>query len=116
MIGQALPVYQGYASQYGHGLGNVLGGLVRSALPMVTKFAKSTGTKLLETGLNAVGNAIKRRKPSHTTKSKKKRKVQHVTRTTSHTKPRHKRKMPPGQPNRIPVKQTVRKPRDIFSK
>jgi len=41
MIGHGVPVYRGYASQYGHGFGNVLGGLVRSALPIVGKIAKS---------------------------------------------------------------------------
>ena len=40
MIGHALPVYQGYRSQYGHGLGNVLGGVMRAAIPFVSKLAK----------------------------------------------------------------------------
>lgn len=33
MIGHGVPVYQGYASQYGHGLGNVLRGYMRRAIP-----------------------------------------------------------------------------------
>jgi len=116
MIGHALPVYQGYASQYGHGLGNVLGGLVRSALPFVGKFAKSAGAKLLETGLDVVGNALKKKKVSHRSRSKRKRKLHRVKRSTPHTNIAHKRKMPPGQPTSRPAKIKARKLRDIFSK
>jgi len=116
MIGHALPVYHGYASQYGHGLGNVLGGLVRAALPLVGKFAKSAGAKLLETGLDVVGNALKKKKVSKRSKSNTKQKTHHVKRSTPHTKITHKRKMPPGQRTSRPAKLKATKARDIFSK
>ena len=35
MNGYGMPVYTGYASQHGYGLGDVLGGLVRSAIPFI---------------------------------------------------------------------------------
>ena len=63
-IDHAIPVYQGYASQYGHGLGNVLGGLIRSAMLFMGKVGKVAGTKLLETGLHYVSNNLKKKKPS----------------------------------------------------
>lgn len=125
MIGHALPVYRGYASQYGYGLGNVLGGLVRSALPMIGNIAKSAGAKLLKTGLDAAGNALikrthsrvsKKRKASQAPKSNKKRKFHHAKRSTSHTKIVHKRKTPPGQSVSRAVKAKAKKPRDIFAK
>ena len=57
-----IPVYQGYASQYGRGLGNVLGGLVRAAIPFVKKVAKSAGAKLLNAGVNFVAGQVNKRK------------------------------------------------------
>lgn len=115
MIGHSIPVYQGYASQYGHGLGNVLGGLIRSALPIVGKIAKSAGSQLLETGLNYVQNKIKRKRSPSAPKHAKRRKVtRQVKRTTSHPPIRHKRKTPPGNPVRT-IKRK-KSPRDIFSK
>ena len=45
MIGHGVPVYQGYASQYGHGLGNVLRGYMRRAIPILKPWMKSTGKR-----------------------------------------------------------------------
>lgn len=66
MIGHALPVYQGYSSQYGHGLGNVLGGVMRAAVPLLGKFAKKAGTQLLDTGIDFLQRQVtrKRKAPS----------------------------------------------------
>ena len=64
MIGHALPVYRGYSSQYGHGLGNVLGGVVRAAVPFMANFAKKAGTKLLHEGVNFLQQKIAKRKAS----------------------------------------------------
>ena len=114
MIGHSIPVYQGYASQYGHGLGNILGGLVRSAIPIVGKIAKATGTQLLETGLNYISKKIKKRKASsHAPTVRKRSKTKHVNRTISQPKGVHKRKTPPGKP----VRRSKRNKgaRDIFS-
>lgn len=114
MIGHSIPVYQGYSSQYGHGLGNVLGGLVRSAMPIVGKIAKSAGAQLLETGLDFVKNKLKRsRANSSSRRPKKRRKSRQVKRTTSQLSVVHKRKTPPGKP----VRRSKRKkaPRDIFA-
>lgn len=114
MIGHSMPVFQGYSSQYGHGLGNVLGGLVRSAMPIVGKIAKSAGAQLLETGLDFVKQKIKRRRTSSTSRHPRKRmKTRQVKRTTSQIPITHKRKIPPGRP----VRRSKRKKtaRDIFS-
>lgn len=62
MIGHALPVYSGYSSQYGHGLGNVLGGVVRAAVPYVTEFAKKAGVKLLSKGLDYLQEKITKKR------------------------------------------------------
>ena len=96
MIGYGLPVYQGYASQYGRGLGNVLGGLVRAALPFVSKMAKSAAPKVLEHGLNLLSKHVKP-----------------VKRTISRPRKAIKRKAPPGKPAKKAKK--PRKTQDIFT-
>ena len=94
MIGHGLPVYQGYASQYGRGLGNVLGGLVRAALPFVSKMAKTAAPKVLEHGLNLLSKHVQKR-------------------TVSRPRKGLKRKAPPGKPAKKAKK--PRKTQDIFT-
>ena len=101
MIGHGVPVYGGYASQYGHGLGNVLGGIVRAAIPVVKPLMKSAGKQLLLAG----AHHIKRRLTKKLTVQKK--------RSPLHGTVKHKRKSPPGK--RSVKKKTKRKPRDIFA-
>jgi hypothetical protein len=66
MIGYGMPVYSGYASQHGYGLGNVLGGIFRSALPMVGSIAKnaakSAANTALSSGLQMSKNRMKKKK------------------------------------------------------
>lgn len=113
MIGNSFPVYKGYASQYGHGLGNVLGGLIRAALPVVGKIAKTAGTQLLKTGLEFVGNQLKKKQPSML--ERRRLKTRRVKRTVLHPKFMHKRKTPPGQPLRRSKRRKANSGRDIFS-
>lgn len=108
MIGEGMPVYRGYASQYGHGLGNVLGGLIRAALPTVSKIAKSAGTKLLDSGVQYVAKQV--RKKTGTRKSRR------VKRTISQPKHMNKSRVPPGRAvkkKRVTKRKTQR---DIFAK
>ena len=106
MIGHALPVYQGYASQYGHGLGNILGGLVRSALPVVSRVAKAAGAELLKTGIKAI---------KHKKATRHRQRPMRATPILQPTKSIHKRKGPPGK--RVSRKKTTKRshPRDIFA-
>lgn len=96
-----IPVYQGYASQYGHGLGNVLGGVARAALPIVKSIAKKAGAQLLDQGINFVQDKILKRKRKP------------VKRATSTRPAQHKRRKPPGKPVRKSTRK--RKARDIFT-
>ena len=99
MIGHALPVFQGYSSQYGHGLGNVLGGVFRAAVPLLGKFAKKAGTQLLDTGINYLQDKVlkKRKAPQHTPKlPAKRRKVIIKKKKTGSRSVAHKRR-PPGK-------------------
>ena len=66
MRGSGLPVYRGYSSQYGAGLGNVLGGLLRvavprllkKAIPLLTPMVKSGVHRLLDQGINTLSTRL----------------------------------------------------------
>ena len=52
--GNGMNVFHGAPGQRGHGLGSVLSGLFRSALPMIENFGKQA----LKTGLNVVTDVV----------------------------------------------------------
>ena len=72
MIGGGLPVYQGYSSQFGFGLGNVLGGVIRSAVPLIAPLAKDVGRKLLLAGAERLQRKIPLKRPSKRKNMKRK--------------------------------------------
>ena len=73
MIGGGVPVYQGYSSQYGYGLGNVLGGIIRAAVPMITPIAKDVGRKLLKAGMRKLRKPTKRKRKAANNPPRKRR-------------------------------------------
>jgi len=50
--------YRGRRYQRGHGLGNILSGLIRAALPTLKRTAISVGKDILHTGLNQGGKVV----------------------------------------------------------
>ena len=97
MIGHGLPVYHGYASQYGHGLGNILGGIVRSAIPFVKPVLKSVGRNIVLDGTKKIQRALQKKKG---VKRSKRKKVKN-------------NKVPPGK--RVRKTKSSKGPRDIFA-
>jgi hypothetical protein len=70
--GSGMPYYQGSPGQRGHGLGSVLSGLFRSAMPMIKRGLAFFGRQALKTGLEVAndvaegqsfGNSARRRVP-----------------------------------------------------
>ena len=66
--------YRGYRSDYGAGLGNVLSGLLRQAVPLVAPAVKNLGKTLISAGANKLQNLIEDKlgpyaQPTHTTPS-----------------------------------------------
>ena len=68
--GSGMPVFAGYRGQRGHGLGSMLSGLFRSAMPMIKRGLAFFGRQALRTGAQiandvadgeSVGNSAKRR-------------------------------------------------------
>ena len=54
--GSGMPVFQGYQGQRGHGLGSMLSGLFRSAVPMLKRGLATFGRHALKTGLEIAGD------------------------------------------------------------
>ena len=50
-----MPVYRGH---YGAGLGNVLAGVARQAIPLIAPFARRIGSSLINRGLSALYNVV----------------------------------------------------------
>ena len=101
MIGHGMPVYSGYATQQGYGLGNVLGGLFRAAIPVAKRAAKNAARAALNTGLQMVQKKLAAPKKKKATKGPPK------------TVRKNKRKGPPGKRVSTAKKQRVD---DVFSK
>lgn len=57
-IGRGQKFYRGRRYQRGHGLGNVLGNLFRTAMPFLKKTATSVGKDLLKSGARAGSHAL----------------------------------------------------------
>lgn len=60
--GGTMNVFRGRRSQRGHGIGGVLKGLFRSAMPLIKKGAKSLGKIALETGVQVANDVMSGKK------------------------------------------------------
>ena len=56
--GGGMPVFRGSRSQRGHGIGSVLGGLFRSALPFLKSGVQALGKHVLKTGMNIANDVV----------------------------------------------------------
>ena len=56
--GSGIPAYAGVPSQRGHGLGSILGGLFRGALPLLKNIGKTVGKQLLKSGLEVASDVV----------------------------------------------------------
>ena len=69
-VGHGLPVFHGSSAQRGHGLGNILGALFRSAVPLLKRGAKTLGKEALRTGVEIVGDVVEGRSIRDAAKSR----------------------------------------------
>ena len=56
--GSGIPVFSGSRGQKGHGLGSLLGGLFRSAMPMIKRGLATFGKHALKTGLEIANDVV----------------------------------------------------------
>ena len=57
-VGEGLPVFFGAKLQRSHGLGNLFGGLIRSAMPLIKTGALALGKGAEKTGLGVAGDLL----------------------------------------------------------
>lgn len=56
--GSGLPVFVGARTQKGHGIGSILGGLFRSAVPLIKKGVSTLGKQALRSGVEFAGDLL----------------------------------------------------------
>jgi hypothetical protein len=56
--GGEMPVFTGARTQRGHGLGNILSGLLRRIFPFIKQNAKMVGTRALKTGMEIADDVL----------------------------------------------------------
>ena len=57
-VGQGVPVFEGATLQRGYGLGGILSGLLRSAVPLIKQGVKTLGKHALRTGVNIATDTL----------------------------------------------------------
>ena len=63
-------MFSGRRYQRGHGLGSILGGLFKAAMPLLKKGAKTLEREALKTGLNIAGDVVQGRNIKQAAKSR----------------------------------------------
>ena len=58
-IGGSMPVFRGATMQRGYGLGGMLKGLFKSAVPLLKQSGKLFGKRALQSGINIAQNVMK---------------------------------------------------------
>ena len=110
-VGHGLPYFAGASHQRGHGLGAILGGLARAALPALKQLAvplvkrgtKALANAALSAGANVIQDVLTRNQ--NPVKSLKKRVKQGLVNTVHQTLI-----PPPGEPSKGIRKRRVRRP------
>ena len=113
--------FKGAPMQRGHGLGNILGGLFRSALPMIKRGARAIGKEALKTGVGVAADVLDGQNVKTATKKRARKAGANITaraqRALSDDSPPRKKPLkrkPTGASGRkAPSKRTKRTP-DIF--
>ena len=106
--GNGVPVFSGPRTQRGHGLGSVLGGLFKSASPLLKQGAKLLGKHALKTGIRVASDVAAGKDFKTAAKAGLKSGLKKTA--SDLTKLAVKRLRPPGD------RQTKRRKQDIFDK
>lgn len=79
-VGRGYPVFRGAPTQKGFGLGNILGGLFRTAMPLLKQGAKTLGRQALRTGLGIAQDALEGKNIKSAAQSRLKQTGRHMAR------------------------------------
>ena len=92
--------FRGARIQRGYGLGNILGGLFRSALPILKKGAKALGKQALQTGVEIASDALSGQNVKTSANQRLRQAGLQMTSLASRQLSK-KRKTPPSKNNRL---------------
>ena len=109
--GGSLPVFRGARTQSGYGLGSMLKGMLRSAIPLIKEGGKYLGKKALQTGINVAQDVLDGKNVKRATSSNLKEMARNVQ--SDFGKGKNKRRRPNRKRTSIP-KAKRRKTSDIF--
>ena len=76
--GKGYPVFAGRRYQRGHGLGSIVGGLFKAAIPLLRKGANTIGREALTAGLHIAGDVVEGRNIKQAAESRLKSKGQNL--------------------------------------
>ncbi len=79
-LGRGYPVFRGAPTQKGYGLGNILGGLFRTAMPLIKQGAKTFGRQAVRTGLGIAQDALEGKNVKSSAQSRLKQTGRRMTR------------------------------------
>ena len=103
----SLPVFQGAKVQRGHGLGNMLGSLMRTAMPLIKKGSKALGKQVLSTGINIANDLLQGENVKQSLKTRFREAGQNMmSQAADYVRP-------PGEPVRRGIKRRASLDRDI---
>ena len=117
-IGHGFPVYIG--SMRGSGVGSVLSGLFRAAIPLLKKGGRALLSEGLSSGLQVAQNVIDGQNFKKAVKQQSKKVGKRLLkRTIGHFNPTPRLAAPPGEPvvkriKKMPRKKSVNRTKDIF--
>ena len=106
-----LPVFRGARTQRGYGLGSMLKGMLRSAVPFLKQGGKYLGKKALQTGLNVAQDVMNGKNVKRATTSNLKKLARNLQPDVG--KKKNKRRRPRKERTSVP-KAKRRKTSDIF--
>ena len=84
-VGRGFPVFQGPRNQRGFGLGGILGGLLKSAMPLIKQGAKTLGRQAIRTGVDIAKDALSGQDLKTAAKSRIKRAGRDLTQRAIHS-------------------------------
>lgn len=116
-IGSGLPIFVGSRGQRGHGLGSILGGLFRSAVPVVKRGLASLGKNAVKTGLSIASDVLEGKNAGDSAKSRLAEGIKNLVdddEPVSRKRPLPQQQQAPRQRRKIRRKRIGVRQRDIF--
>jgi hypothetical protein len=113
-----IPVFEGKIRQEGYGIGNILGGLFRSAMPLLKNIGKKVGSQLLQGGKDVLEDVLAGENIKSSLKKRAMERAKKLLKNDptieGHSYYNNKRKRTRSTPNKSRKRRCHRKKKDIF--